>query len=358
MKQYLDLLSDVLEAPERGDRTGTGTRSVFGRQLRFVNIAEEFPLVTTKKVYFKGIFHELIWMLRGDTNIKYLVDNNVSIWTDWPLKNYKAQNPDSLMNRYMFEHHIKTDPAFAEKWGDCGPVYGRQWRKWKGKVTKADVDFTHRTIDKMCGVVNLEYEYIDQIANLLHDLRNNPESRRMIVNAWNVTDIPAMIPTGLPPCHLLMQFYTRPLTFVQRRSLALTMSVPQNQQGSGSEQEWSDYYDMFNVPSRYLDCQIYLRSNDLLIGAPFNIAQYALLTHLIAKTVNMVPGELVYTIGDAHLYSNHYEQAKEQITRKPRPLPRLTTDVFPREDPAHYEWEDIKLINYKSHEAIKAPIAV
>lgn len=321
---YLNLLEQVLRAPVRGDRTGTGTRSIFGHQMRF-DLTGGFPLITTKKVWLRGIFHELKWMLMGDTNIKYLVDNGVNIWNDWPLKHYNAQRLEDQEPATMeqFIEAIKTSPDFAKRWGECGPVYGYQWRKWPhAKISTMQRDregwgsFDERVIE--------EETTIDQIADVLNALRTTPESRRMIVNAWNVADIPEMIPSGLPPCHMMMQFYTRPKV--------------------GSVK-------------RYLDCQVYLRSNDLLLGAPFNIAQYALLTHLMANCVGMFPGELVYTIGDAHIYLNHVEQVEEQLKRQPYLPPELIVQVK-RNDPAEYEWNDISLIDYQSHPPLRGDIAV
>lgn len=213
---YLNVLDTLLSAPVRGDRTGTGTHSVFGTQLRF-DLQQAFPLLTTKQVPLRLIFHELKWMLNGDTNIKYLLDNNVHIWTDWPLKRYRNNIGDMGFSQEQFEESVRTNAVFAERWGDCGPVYGYQWRKWNGPSGKT----------------------FDQIADVLQELQNNPESRRMIVSAWNVADIPDMIPSGLPPCHMTMQFYTRPLSLTERRSMG-TM-------------------DGTIVPERYLDCQVYIR---------------------------------------------------------------------------------------------------
>lgn len=268
MRQYLDLLDDVLSAPIRGDRTGIGTHSVFGRQLRFTNLAETFPLVTTKKMFMRGIFHELKWMLMGETNIKYLVDNGVSIWTDWPLKHYNQQmgmlrqvptitkTGSQIATKEEFEDAIRSDLGFAQMWGDCGPVYGYQWRKWPVcKLIKNEA----KTFQAGGVVIPAnEYDYedtpIDQIANLLNDLQKSPESRRMIVSAWNVADIPAMIPSGLPPCHLLMQFYTREIPHEARQSITASRNIyPVDSQLS-----------QVGIPERYLDCQVYIRSDERL----------------------------------------------------------------------------------------------
>lgn len=348
-RQYHTILEELLEAPTRGDRTGTGTRSIFGRQLRFSNLETQFPLITTKRVWFKGIFHELKWMLMGDTNIKYLVDNGVSIWTDWPLKKYNAENHDFPLTKEDFENKIRTNERdwgsnelFADKWGDCGPVYGWQWRSWNG--TK------HITSDQAA---------IDQIAGIINDLKTTPESRRMIVSAWNVADIPEMIPSGLPPCHYTFQFYTRPLTMRERLNRSKLYDLNEQwESDSPMAGKNKRKLDEEGIPERYLDCHVVIRSNDAYLGMPFNIAQYALLTHLIAKTVNMIPGELVYTVGDCHLYLNHEEQAREQLSRySAGESPKLFINGY-YNDPKDYEWSDIRLDDYISHDAIKAPIAV
>ena len=263
-QQYLDLLAEVLEqGAAKSDRTGTGTRSVFGRQMRF-GLAEEFPLLTTKKLHTKSIIVELLWFLRGDTNVKWLQERGVTIWDEW-----------------------------ADAKGDLGPVYGYQWRHW-------------RTPDG---------REIDQIAAVIESLKKKPDSRRHIVSAWNPADVDRM---ALPPCHALFQFY---------------------------------------VSNQTLSCQMYQRSADLFLGVPFNIASYALLTLMVAQVTGLKPGEFVLTLGDAHLYVNHLEQAREQLKRAPRPFPRLrlnpqVKDIF------GFQYEDFTLEDYEPHPAIKAPIAV
>jgi thymidylate synthase len=264
MRQYLELLRHVLEhGTEKSDRTGTGTRSVFGWQMRF-DLAEGFPLVTTKKVHLKSIVHELIWFLRGETNTRYLNENGVTIWDEW-----------------------------ADANGELGPVYGKQWRSWAcpdGRV-------------------------VDQIAWVVGEIRRNPDSRRLIVSAWNVADLPRM---ALLPCHTMFQFY---------------------------------------VAGGRLSCQLYQRSGDIFLGVPFNIASYALLTQMVAQATGLAPGDFVHTLGDAHLYSNHFEQAREQLAREPRPLPKLVLnpDVRSLDD---FRYEDISVTDYHPHAAIRAPIAV
>ena len=264
MQQYLDLLAKILdEGVDRGDRTGTGTRSIFGHQMRF-DLSEGFPVVTTKKLHLRSIIHELLWFLAGDTNIAYLKENGVKIWDDW-----------------------------ADENGELGPVYGYQWRSWPAPDGRS----------------------IDQIANLLTMIRTNPESRRLIVSAWNPALVDEM---ALPPCHSLFQFY---------------------------------------VADGKLSCQLYQRSADVFLGVPFNIASYALLTMMVAQVTGLKPGDFVHTLGDAHLYSNHFEQAREQLTRDPRPLPDMkinpdVTDLFA------FRFEDFELTGYDPHPHIAAPIAV
>jgi thymidylate synthase len=264
VRQYLDLLRHVLEhGTEKGDRTGTGTRSVFGWQMRF-DLAEGFPLVTTKKLHLRSIVHELLWFLKGETNVAYLRDNKVSIWDEW-----------------------------ADEAGELGPVYGKQWRRWTGSDGRE----------------------IDQVRWVLDEIRRNPDSRRLVVSAWNVAELPDM---ALMPCHALFQFY---------------------------------------VADGKLSCQLYQRSGDIFLGVPFNIASYALLTHMVAQVSGLAVGDFVYTLGDAHLYSNHFEQAREQLSRSPRPLPKLAlaADV---EDLFAFRYEDIAIEGYDPAPAIRAPVAV
>jgi len=264
MQQYNDLLRHVMQhGTKKEDRTGTGTVSVFGYQMRF-NLQEGFPLVTTKKVHTKSIIHELLWFLKGDTNIKYLKDNGVTIWDEW-----------------------------ADENGNLGPVYGYQWRSWP----------------------SASGEHIDQISQLIEQIKKNPDSRRLLVNAWNVSEISKM---KLPPCHILFQFY---------------------------------------VADGKLSCQLYQRSADLFLGVPFNIASYALLTHMVAQVCNLEVGEFIHTLGDAHIYSNHFDQVNLQLTREPLPLPTLklnpeVKNIF------DFTYEDIAIENYQSHPAIKAVVAV
>ncbi|MFH1670676.1 MAG: thymidylate synthase [Patescibacteria group bacterium] len=299
MKQYLSLLQKIMnEGIRKDDRTGTGTLSIFGYQMRF-DLQEGFPLLTTKKVYMRGITHELLWFLTGDTNIKYLVDRNVKIWNEWPYEGYKASDEFKGETLDEFVEKIREDSAFAQKWGDLGPVYGKQWIRWEGK----------------------HGEEINQIKNVIDEIKKNPNSRRLIVSGWNVADIQELIhgKNSAPPlCHTVFQFY---------------------------------------VLNGQLSCQLYQRSADVFLGVPFNIASYSLLTHMIAQECGLEVGEFIHTFGDAHLYLNHMEQALTQLERKPRLLPqlRLNSDVKSVFD---FTFEDIEVMNYDPHPAIKAPIAV
>lgn len=264
MKQYLDLLKKIMdEGVVKGDRTGVGTKSIFGHQMRF-NLSEGFPLLTTKKLHLKSIIYELLWFVKGDTNIKYLNEHGVTIWDEW-----------------------------ADKNGELGPVYGAQWRRWK----------------------TADGREIDQLSELMEQLKNNPNSRRLIISAWNVGEIEKM---ALPPCHSLFQFY---------------------------------------VAEGRLSCQLYQRSADTFLGVPFNIASYALFTMMIAKVLGLQPGDFVHTLGDTHIYLNHFEQVKEQLGRTPRALPKMIIEGD-QKSIFDFKYEDFKLVDYDPYPSIKAPIAV
>lgn len=293
MRQYHELMQRILdEGIKKEDRTGTGTISVFGHQMRF-NLAEGFPLITTKKLHLKSIIYELLWFLKGETNIEYLAQNGVRIWDDWPYAKYKSSKDFQGESIQQFSEKIASDKNFAAQWGNLGPVYGYQWRNWPAPNGK----------------------HIDQITQLINTIKNNPDSRRMIVSAWNVGQIDQM---ALPPCHAFFQFY---------------------------------------VANGKLSCQLYQRSADVFLGVPFNIASYALFTMMIAQVCNLEPGDFVHTLGDAHLYSNHIEQAQLQLSRDCRPLPvmemnKTVTDIF------EFKFEDFTLTNYNPHPHIKAEVAV
>lgn len=304
MQQYLSLLQEVLERGEkRQDRTGVGTLSIFGIQRKF-DLRDGFPLVTTKKVKIENILIELLWFLKGDTNIKYLVDRNVNIWNEWPFQDYlKANNLDKDHPIYTedwrakmkeFIEQIKNDDNFAKQWGELGPVYGKQWRRWEGQDGK----------------------YYDQIQWVIDEIKKNPNSRRIIVNAWNVADVMSHTKAAPPLCHTMFQFY---------------------------------------VINNRLDCQLYQRSADLALGVPYNIASYSALMMIIAQECGLTPGIFTHTFGDAHIYLNHLEGVKEQLVRKPFPLPILKINKKPISE---LTVEDFVLENYQCHPFIKFEIAV
>lgn len=339
MKPYLTLMQDILDnGVVKEDRTGVGTLSVFGRQLRF-DLKEGFPLVTTKKVHLKSIIHELLWFLNGDTNVKYLQENGVRIWNEW-----------------------------ANEEGELGPVYGKQWREWRDcKVVEChDVRRTQQLMQrgykyignmKEDGTTYLVYEKAhDQISKVIQQLREDPDSRRIIVSAWNVGDLDDM---ALNPCHNYFQFYTTEMTVLERLNW-FEENEPEkfaNTPLNNDEKALHETLDREGIPRRKLSCFYMMRSNDYLLGAPFNIASYALLTYMVAQQLNMVPDELVYSGVDVHLYSNHLEQAKLQLTREPYPLPKLVIKRKP-DSIFDYRYEDFELVGYQAHPHIAAPIAV
>lgn len=309
MKQYLTLLDHILgKGDKKANRTGIGTTSIFGYQMRF-DLSEGFPLLTTKKISFKFIAYELLWFLRGDTNIKFLVDNNVSIWNEWAYQVFLEEN--NLVEKYPryssvwkeelknFINSIKMDEEFAKKWGELGPIYGKQWVRWEDKTG----------------------EEINQVQNLIDLIKTDPTSRRLIINGWNVGEIQELIKNhhhAPPPCHTLFQFM---------------------------------------VIDNKLSCQLYQRSADVFLGVPFNIASYALLTTMVAQVCNLVPGEFIHTFGDVHIYDNHLEQVKLQLSRTPKDLPKLKlnpkiTSIF------DFKYEDFELIGYDPHPTIKGDVAV
>jgi thymidylate synthase len=341
-KAYQALLQDVLDnGVEKTDRTGTGTISVFGRQIRH-KMSEGYPLLTTKKIAFKTMVTELLWFLRGDTNIKYLVDNGCNIWTGDAFKNYisktneyKGNWPDTIDE---FIERIKTDEEFAHVWGELGPIYGKQWRSWH---TSWDVV---EDKSREAGVRRIE-NGIDQIQNLINELKTNPDSRRLMVNSWNVGELDQMT---LPPCHYGFQVYTRELSESERFNW-YGNKIGSHMHHDHIEQEMNEN----NVPKRAISLMWNQRSVDTFLGLPFNIASYGLLLEMIADEVNMVPDELIGNLGDVHLYKNHIEQAKEQITREPMEL----STVHVRDGIFCSSINDVILENYQSHPTIKAPLS-
>jgi len=292
MRQYHELMERVLrEGSDKSDRTGTGTRSVFGHQMRF-DLAEGFPMITTKKLHLKSILHELIWFISGDTNIRYLCQNGVRIWDDWPFATYSKSADYDGIDMKEFAARIAEDADFAAQWGDLGPVYGFQWRFWPGPEGP-----------------------VDQLRNLLEGIRSNPDGRRHIVSAWNPGYIDQM---ALPPCHAFFQFY---------------------------------------VADGKLSCQLYQRSADIFLGVPFNIASYALLLHMMAQDLGLKVGDFVHSLGDAHIYSNHTDQVRLQLSRDLRPLPKLSLNPSVK-SLFDFRYEDVALLDYDPHPHIPAPVAV
>jgi thymidylate synthase len=375
---YLRLLKDVLDNGKvKEDRTGTGTISVFGRQIRH-KMNQGFPLLTTKKMYWKGIVTELLWFLRGDTNIKYLVDNNCHIWDGDVYKKYKKEWSKSIpgdgkfkegefnssqpyeasnFTKEEFIDKIKTDDEFAKKWGDLGPVYGKQWADWGGQPGYLETKTITDTNGSMSWPERVgKSNGINQIQNAIDTLKNNPDSRRIMVSAWNVGELDQMT---LPPCHYGFQVYTRELSDKERYDYWF-----KNNYETGMEYNESnipnfddDYYTI--TPKRSISLMWNQRSVDTFLGLPFNIASYGLLLEIIAKEVNMVPDELIGNLGDVHLYKNHIEQAKEQLTREPKRLPTL--EIIEREE-QNFSMDEMyidnfQFPNYQSHPSIKAPLS-
>jgi thymidylate synthase len=414
-KQYTALLQDILDnGVKKSDRTGTGTISVFGRQIRH-RMSEGFPLLTTKKMAWKSIVTELLWFLRGDTNIKYLVDNDCHIWDGDAYKNYlkeHSRNPNETaglnngtpFNKSEFIALIQSSGGFAKKWGELGPIYGKQWRSWTKKKMYLSTDGSYENIYD-----EADQTVIDQISILIKDLKTNPDSRRLMVSAWNVGELDQMV---LPPCHYGFQVYTRELSLAERLNLVSTII---GKEKIRTHEDNLERVEKLNIPTRAISLMWNQRSVDTFLGLPFNIASYGLLLEIIAKEVNMVPDELIGNLGDVHLYSNHVEQAREQIgrpltseeryhlwfdinyetgmerfydperlpdyentywaptptrTREPYPLPQLVinTEFWQTESGEcgvsplktnlmGLEIDDFTLENYVSHPTIKAPLS-
>jgi thymidylate synthase len=372
--QYLKLLKDILDnGVTKQDRTGTGTLSVFGRQIRH-KMSDGFPLLTCKRMPFRLIATELMWFLRGDTNIKFLVDNDVHIWDGDAYKRFlnetikiepvevKEQAITQLLNskesKEEFINKIKTDDEFAKKWGELGPVYGKQWRSWeinepKNIVKTENVTWPYEpnphTYQQRVG--SFKITQIDQISSLINDLKTNPDSRRLMVNAWNVGELDQMV---LPPCHYGFQVYTRELSREER----IQIYVNQYMGGVGKPAGFEDAkLTTRNIPTSAISLMWNQRSVDTFLGLPFNIASYGLLLEIIAKEVNMVPDELIGNLGDTHLYLNHIEQAKEQIPREPYPLPKLFFKYEKETYVNDYELDGFILKDYQAHPHIKAPLS-
>lgn len=372
--EYFRLLKLVLETGKvKQNRTGVPTRGVFGAQARF-DLQEGFPLLTTKKVFFKGVVHELLWFLSGSTNIKYLVDNDVHIWDEWAYKKNVLDKSLSGINLKNFIIRLKEDDRFAEKYGELGyGTYGSVWRGFEVPVEVEPKNFPKESSYNYHIAIPLELSSdrriqkqqkdsfrlvrpVDQISKLIEGLKNNPDSRRHIVSAWHPYWVDHC---ALPPCHCLFQFHTEELTYKERVSIlwkfygekaaVKLIDCPV----SLVEKQLEDN----NIPKRRLNCQLYQRSADLFLGVPFNIVSYSLLIHMVAQVSNMVPGEFVHTFGDLHIYENHLEQVKEQLSREPRKLPEICLNkniknIF------EFKYEDIQLHGYQSHPAIKAKVAV
>ena len=350
-KQYQQLLQDILDyGVEKKDRTGTGTKSIFGYTIRH-NMQEGFPLLTTKKMAWKTMVTELMWFLRGDTNIQYLVQNDCHIWDGDAYKNYKLKHNFQInqgidiLSQKEFIDKIKIDDEFAERWGELGPIYGKQWRNWGSVDTSQFWQEDWYSKDT------------DQIQNLINELKTNPDSRRLMVSAWNVGELDQMV---LPPCHYGFQVYTRELSHTERYWLYNKISGDRCTPNCYTEEDFNKH----NIPTRAISLMWNQRSVDTFLGLPFNIASYALLLEMLAKAVQMIPDQLIGSLGDVHLYSNHIEQAKEQIQREPYELPTLKMNPIFLANLEHKGLDEaingqvnFEVEGYQSHASIKAPLS-
>jgi thymidylate synthase len=379
MSNFLDnnyqfLLARIIsDGSKKMDRTGTGTISIFGESITHY-MRDGFPLLTTKKMAWKSVVAELLWFMRGETNIQPLLKDNCNIWTGDSYKSF-CKERESIHNKIVKENptcdfqpwvekiskdefieNIKNDDEFAKKWGNLGPIYGKQWRQWQGWMQYKDDN----------GKTGFGSLWYDQLARAVHDLRTNPDSRRIMVNSWNVADLDKMV---LPPCHYSFQFYTHELSLQERVDLGVKdygvdiLDFGINSDGAEDEEEMNRIIDTYGVPKRYISLLWNQRSVDTFLGLPFNIASYGLLLELVGRMVNMVPYKLVGNLGDTHLYSNHIEQAKEQMGRTSYELPKIEIDNkidFSNdldEILDEIKVEDIRLVNYKSHDKIVAPLS-
>lgn len=396
--QLKDLYKKVLSQPRfKTDRTGIGTKSIFGHMIR-VNMQDGFPLTTLRKIHIKSMVHELFWFLGsydndykqfGKSNIRYLLDSGVNFWTDWCYKEYKSikfkkyQENDLIDSKTVknfrflslkdFEKKIMKDDDFAKKWGNLGNIYPKQWTDWGGscemveKTTQLKETKGDQVIVEKNGWEKVYLKGINQIDNLINMIIDDPDSRRLIVNAWNVSDLDDML---LPPCHLLFQFYTTPITMEDRIEYCektyddVDVNAYMTKNGINSWDEIKrdprkqiKILDHFNVPERKIDLQLYQRSNDLYLGNPYNISMYSLLLYMVAQCVNMIPNDFIQTIGDAHLYSNSIEATEELLKREPRKLPKLwiNPDV---QNIYGFRYDDIKILDYDPHPNIKVKVAV
>ena len=349
---YQNLLKDILENGVKKETRNGGTISVFGRQIRH-NMSEGFPLLTTKKMAWKQVVTELLWFLRGDTNIKFLIDNGCHIWDGDCFSNYqkefkKLHYHTAQMSKEEFINRIKTDDEFAKKWGDLGPIYGKQWRRWTKKKMHLSTDGSYENIYDEC-----DQTVIDQISILINDLKTNPDSRRLMVNAWNVGELDQMV---LPPCHYGFQVYTRELSLEERAKWLQDNKGYDLLVGNLEHDHIREVVEN-ESPTRAISLMFNMRSTDVGLGLGFNLASYGLLLMMIAKQVNMVPNELIYNGGDVHLYLNHLDPIKEQLTREPYELPIVKLSDRVVNDISEYTLDDIQLEGYQSHPTIKLPLS-